>query len=186
MKEVERLWEDLCGHKADKQNVYDWLDYSGKLEAQNLRQRHLVLYNAAGTNVSAAYFDRTQHPRFVVEHKLYWAAFADPREAHYVVAILNSEMANRAIKPFQSTGLMGERDIEKKLLELPIPTYDHDNAKHRKLSELGAQAGVEAQKALRSDEFPVASSLARQRGFIRIHLKSELKEIDKLVAALIG
>jgi hypothetical protein len=29
------------------------------------------------------------------------------------------------IKPFHSTGLMGELDIEKKLLELPIPTFYH-------------------------------------------------------------
>jgi hypothetical protein len=73
-----------------------------------------VLYNAAGTNVSAAYFDRRKYPRFVVELKLYWAAFSNRAEAHHVTSILNSKRANRAIKPFQSTGLLGERDIEKK------------------------------------------------------------------------
>jgi len=56
-------------------------------------------------NVSAAYFTRGEEQiPFVVDHNLCWAAFSDPREAHYVVAILNSETANRAIKPFQSTG----------------------------------------------------------------------------------
>ncbi len=46
-------------------------DYQGKLTAQSLRQQHLVLYNAAGTNVSAAYFTRGKEQiPFVVDHKL--------------------------------------------------------------------------------------------------------------------
>jgi len=186
MKNVEKLWADRRGEKSGKQTAYERLDYSGGITAQNLRQRHLVLYNAAGTNVSATYFDRGQHPRFVVEHKLYWAALANADEAHYLVAILNSETANQAIKPFQSTGLLGERDIEKKLLELPIPTFNQEKPKHRRISELGAKAHEEAVKAIRSGEFPVDSAIARQRRFMRDHLKSELEEIDKLVAALLS
>ncbi len=186
MKAVEELWNTKRGDKADKQTVYEWLDYQGKLTAQSLRQRHLVLYNAAGTNVSAAYFDRHAYPTFVVEHKLYGAAFADPDEAHYVVAILNSDTANQAIKPFQSTGLMGERDIEKKLLELPIPIFNAEDAIHKKLSELGAAAKQSARGALNSGTFPADGSLARQRGFIRTHLEAELEEIDKLVISLLS
>jgi type I restriction-modification system DNA methylase subunit len=185
MQVTEELWKTKRGDKADKQTVYEWLDYSGKLTAQNLKHRHLVLYNAAGTNVSAAYFDRAEHPRFVVEHKLYWAAFSDAREAHYLVAVMNSETANQAIKPFQSTGLMGERDIEKKLLELPIPVFDQGNPKHQRISDLGAKARDEAMKALEAGTFPVNSSTANQRGFMREHLKAELEEIDKLVAQLL-
>jgi type I restriction-modification system DNA methylase subunit len=186
MQAAEELWNTKRGDKADKQSLYGRLDYQKGLTIQILSYRHLVLYNAAGTNVSASYFDRTEYPTFVVDHTLYWAAFVNPDEAQYVVAVLNSETINEAIKPFQSRGLLGQRHVHKKLLELPIPTYDHDNAKHRKLSELGQKARAEAQKALKSNEFPAASSLARQRGFIRTHLKAELKEIDKLVAALLG
>jgi type I restriction-modification system DNA methylase subunit len=186
MQTVEVLWSTKRGDKADKQTVYEWLDYQGKLTAQSLRQRHLVLYNAAGTNVSAAYFDRRDYPTFVVEHKLYGAAFADPDEAHYVVAVLNSDTANQAIKPFQSTGLMGERDIEKKLLELPIPVFNAEDATHKKLSELGASAMKSAREALNSGTFPANGSLARQRGFIRTHLKTKLGDIDKLVITLLS
>ncbi len=184
MKKVEGLWKDKRGEKADKETVYAWLDYQGKLTAQNLRHRHLVLYNAAGTNVSATYFDRHEHPRFVVEHKLYGAAFSNAREAHYVVAILNSATANEMIKPFQSTGLMGERDIEKKLLEIPIPTFDHETPKHNALAELGIAAWKAGKELVKSAEFPAGASTARQRGFIRANLKSELKQIDKLVIDL--
>jgi hypothetical protein len=71
--------------KADKQSLYQRLDYQKELTRQELRQRHLVLYNAAGTNVSAAYFDRKSSPfPFIVDRKIYWAAFSDPLEAHYV------------------------------------------------------------------------------------------------------
>ena len=91
MKQVEEMWAARRGEKSGKQSAYERLDYSGGISVQNLRPRHLVLYNAAGTNVSATYFDRGKHPRFVVEHKLYWAAFSSPQEAHYLSAILNSE-----------------------------------------------------------------------------------------------
>jgi len=186
MKEVGEMWAARRGEKSGKQSAYERLDYGKGLSVQNLRQSHLVLYNAAGTNVSATYFDRNQHPRFVVDHKLYWAAFSSHQEAHYVSAILNSETVNAAIKPFQSAGLLGERDIHKKLLELPIPTFDTANPKHRRISELGLIAREEAAKGVKSGEFPVDSTIARQRRFMREHLKSELEEIDKLVATLLG
>ena len=185
MGKAEELWNTKRGDKAAKQTLYQRLDYQGELTRQSLAQRHLVLYNAAGTNVSATYFDRHEYPTFVVEHKLYWAAFADPQEAHYVAAVFNSDVPNQAIKPFQSTGLMGERDIEKKLLEFPIPLFNHEDATHRKLSEMGVNARVAAIEAMKLGDFPVNGLLAKQRGFIRTRLEKELKEIDKLVAALL-
>jgi hypothetical protein len=184
MNQVEKLWATKRAEKAAKETVYGWLDYQGKLTAQNLRHRHLVLYNAAGTNVSATYFDRNLYPRFVVEHKLYWAAFTNVREAHYLVAVLNSETANEMIKPFQSTGLMGERDIEKKLLELPIPAFEHEDPKHNALAELGIAAWKKGKELVHSAEFPAGASTARQRGFVRTNLASELSQINKLVIDL--
>jgi type I restriction-modification system DNA methylase subunit len=186
MKTAEDLWNTKRGDKADKQSLYERLDYQGELTIQSLKHRHLVLYNAAGTNVSATYFDRHEYPTFVVEHKLYWAAFANPDEAHYVVALLNSDTANQAIKPFQSTGLMGERDIEKKLLELPYPLFNDGDALHQELSKLGLAAGELAKQALHLGTFPGEASLARQRAFIRTHLVTEMEIIDKLVAKLLS
>jgi type I restriction-modification system DNA methylase subunit len=184
MAEVEKLWTAGRGEKADNETVYGWLDYQGKLTAQNLHHRHLVLYNAAGTNVSAAYFDRHLYPRFVVDHKLYWAAFSNVREAHYVAAMLNSETANQMIKPFQSTGLLGERDIHKKLLDLPFPSFNEENPKHNALADIGICAWKKAREVVSSAEFPTGTSTARQRGLIRTNLESELGQIDKLVKQL--
>jgi len=186
MQEAEQLWQTKRKDKAARQTLYEWLDYQQKLTRQNLRQRYLVLYNHSGTNVAAAFYDRrTQAIPFVVDVKLYWAACQTHQEADYLAAILNSQVVNLAIKPFQSMGLLGERDVHKKLLELPIPIYDPKNATHALISNLGAEARLSADEAVHSDEFPLASSIARQRAFMRSCLKSELKEIDKLVKALL-
>jgi hypothetical protein len=120
----------------------------------------------------------------VVDHKLYWAAFSNVREAHYVAAMLNSKIANEMIKPFQSTGLLGERDIHKKLLDLPFPSFDHENPKHNDLAELGIRAWRKACQVVHTAEFPLGASTARQRAFIRKSVESELKQIDALVAKL--
>jgi len=186
MEEAEQTWIAKRKDKAAKQNLYQRLDYQKELTRQDLRQRYLVLYNHSGMNVAAAYFDRGLEPiPFIVDVKLYWAAFSTKQEANYVAAILNCDTVNLAIKPFQSTGLLGERDIHKKLLELPIPTFDHENTIHTEISDLGAAAREGAKKLIKSGEFPVDSSIARQRAFIRVALKAEMKEIDKAVAALL-
>lgn len=186
MKNAEDIWNTKREYKADKQSLYQRLDYQKELTRQDLHEPYLVLYNHSGMNVAAAFFDRsTQTAPFIVDVKLYWAAFSSMEEADFLTAILNSETVNEAIKPFQSVGLLGERDIHKKLLELPIPTYNHEDAKHKKLSELGAKAREEATKVVASGTFPLDSGIAKQRAFIRRHLESEMEQIDAIVAKLL-
>ena len=186
MQDAETLWNVKREDKADKQSLYQWLDYQTKLTRQELRHRFLVLYNSDGMNVSATFFDRNSHPlRFIADCTLYWAAFSNHEEADYLVSVLNSNTVNVAIKPFQPSGLLGERHIHKKLLELPIPIYEENNTTHHRLSKLGAKAREEAAKAVKSGAFPAESSIARQRAFIRTHLESEMEQIDKLVGAVL-
>lgn len=186
MREAEAIWKEKRDDKAGRQTLLQWLDYQGKLTAQNLAHRHLVLYNAPGTNVSAAYFDRDAHPiSLLVEHTVYWAAFTDKSEANFLVSVFNSEIANERIKPFQATGLLGERHIEKKLLDLPIPPYSSASKDHRKLADLGEKARLAAAELVKSPTFPAGSSLARQRAAVRLALKDTLAEIDSLVRKLL-
>ncbi|HXT74207.1 MAG TPA: N-6 DNA methylase [Candidatus Angelobacter sp.] len=186
MTQVEKVWTENRLQKSQSQTVYQRLDYQRELTRQNPSRRHLVLYNKSGTNISAAHFEgNAQSPPFVVDHTLYWAAFSEPHEADYVVAILNSETVNRRIKPFQSTGLLGERDVHKKLLDLPIPLYSSAFKDHRKLAELGEKARLDAAAAVKSGGFPPSSSLARRRAFVRLTLKDVLAEIDLLVRKLL-
>jgi hypothetical protein len=187
MKSAETIWIEKRGAKSQSQTLLQRIDYQKGLTAQSPKHRHLVLYNAAGTNVSATYCDRDAlNLPLLVEHKLYWGAFNSEEEAWYVTAILNSVTVNDAIKPFQSTGLLGERDIEKKLLDVPIPLFVSTNPTHKTLVLLGERAHQEAQAALKSADFPSGPSLARQRSFIRKALEDTLGEIDGLVKVLLG
>jgi hypothetical protein len=187
MDRAEKIWEEKRGAKSTRQSALQRIDYQRGLTSQSPAHRHLVLYNAAGTNVSATYCDRKAPGLpLVVEHKLYWAAFKNTAEAHFVTAVLNSASVNDAIKPFQSTGLLGERDIEKKLLDLPIPLFDAKIAAHRKLAELGLEAHRQAQVLVKDHNFPMDTSLARQRAYIRTALEDTLGKIDALVKSLLG
>jgi hypothetical protein len=187
MEHADSIWNSKRGAKSTRQSLLQRLDYQRGLTAQSPGHRHLVLYNAAGTNVSATYCDRSAlNLPLLVEHKLYWAAFSHPAEAHYVVAIFNSMSVNEAIKPFQTTGLLGERDIEKKLLDVPIPLFNAEKSIHHKLSELGSEAHRHAQALVRDHSFPSGASLARQRAYVRTALERTLKEIDSCVKNLLG
>jgi hypothetical protein len=186
MEQVEKIWNEKRGAKSGRQSVIQRIDYQRGLTAQSPRHRHLVLYNAAGTNVSATYCDRKAlNLSLLVEHKLYWAAFHNPAEAYYVTAVLNSTSVNEIIKPFQSTGLLGERDIEKKLLDVPIPMFNSEISLHRKLSELGYDAHRQAQIVISDQNFPADGSLARQRACVRTALGETMAEIDALVRKLL-
>jgi hypothetical protein len=184
MVEAERIWTVSRGAKASKQNVYQRLDYGRELTHQLVKARHLVVYNAAGTNLCAAHVDRKELPLpFVAEHKLYWAACRSKDEAFYVSAILNADTVNAEIKPFQSRGLMGERDIEKKVLSLPIPDWDPDIPDHQRLADLGRQASDEARRAVVAATLPAA--LGRKRAVVRTALKELLAKIDSAVRRLL-
>jgi hypothetical protein len=185
MKQVNSIWLEKRGKKADNGSASEWLDYQGKLSNQDSTLPHLVLYNAAGTNVSAAYYDRQSGTLpFIVEHKLYWAAFATAEEALYLTALLNSETANERIKPFQSMGLMGERDIEKKLLDLPIPLFKASNPAHIDLARIGAEASAKTAELLKKVELP--TQLSKRRELVRGHLSQLMSQINDLTSKVLG
>ena len=152
--------------------------------SQNPVARFIVLYNAAGTDVCATRVDTTELPgTFVAEHKLYRADFATMEEADFLVAILNSRAVNAAIKPFQSLGLQGERDIEKKVLELPIPSFKSANKLHSQLYKLSQKAHESAVDFVATAT--LQKSLARQRAAVRNHLKGIMDEIDSIVKQIL-
>lgn len=185
MDEAERLWNAARKQKAERQTLYQRLDYHAGLTCQTLSAPYLVVYNAAGTNISAAVVNRHSLPLpFVVEHKLYWAAFDSKEEAHYLAAVLNSNVTNEEIKPFQSLGLLGERDIEKKVLELPIPLFDEKKTAHRTLAELSAEAHCQAAAFITATDLP--DSLAKKRGIVREALSATIEQIDAIIAGVIA
>lgn len=186
MGEAEELWENLRGKKSDRTTLYQWLDYQGKLTNQDLSTPFLVLYNAAGTNVSAAVFSRKDLLQpFFVDHTLYYFGTRKRREADYLAAVLNAPLVDALIKPFQSVGLQGERHIHKKVLELPIPLFDDRKPEHVALAKLGAEAARQAVKtiaAAKAENWP--KGLARRRAIVRDGLGDVLDRIDEAVRRL--
>jgi len=151
LEEVEREWARVRTERQRVTSAYEWLNYQNKLTKQNPSFKYKVVYLTSGTNLAAtvvvdepyeieARGGRVRVNGIVVGHTLYLFQTNNVDEAHYLTAILNSNILNDLIKPMQARGSFGERHIVKKPLEFPIPRYDSTNPVHRRLSELGKEA----------------------------------------------
>ncbi|HEV2202429.1 MAG TPA: N-6 DNA methylase [Bryobacteraceae bacterium] len=184
VEEAERIWEQRREKKAGSETLIEWLDYQGKLTAQRSRDKYIVLYNKSGTNVSAVGVRKAEFALpLVIDHTVYSGTVSSAEEADYLTSLLNSSLSNEAIKPFQAMGLLGERDIHKKLLDLPIPRFKPEDSRHVALARLGRQARERIGTLLKGSKLP--TSLARQRGWAREQVKNELAEIDQIVKKLL-
>jgi hypothetical protein len=151
LEEVEREWARVRTERQRGTSVYEWLNYQNKLTKQNPSFKYKIVYLTSGTNLAAtvvvdesyevgARGGRVRINGVVIGHTLYLFQTNNEDEAHYLTAILNSNILNDLIKPMQARGSLGERHIVKKPLEFPIPRYESDNPVHRRLSELGKEA----------------------------------------------
>jgi len=118
---------------------------------------------------------------FIVESELFFYETNDEMEAHYLAAILNSNVVNEAIKPLQPRGLFGERHIQRRPFMLPIPKFNENKHLHVKLAELSKKCHVK----VASIKF-TRKSTAGLRKEVRKPIEKEIIEIDKLVPQLLG
>ncbi len=100
-----------------------------------------VAYTTQGQPTAAIVRDKYA----VIDHKLYQTECQSEDEAHYVIALLDSNALTKAAEMFMTKGLYGARDFHKHGWKLPIPRYDAGDALHVRLSELGATAEQECQ-----------------------------------------
>ena len=151
---VSSLWNT---HKrsVNKLTLLERLDYYGNLSAQLEWRRDpgarpiRVVYNQSGAPTAALLEDNDA----LVDYRLFWIRCKDTQEAHYLLAIINSDALATAVAPLMSKGQFGARDLEKHLWMLPIPAFDAGNPRHVELAAAGAAAaaGVAEQlAALRS------------------------------------
>jgi len=151
LEEVEGAWARVRTERQKDTSVYEWLNYQNKLTKQNPNLKYKVVYLTSGTNLAATVVVNEPYPvkvgssevkinGVIIGHTLYIFQTNNEDEAHYLTAILNSNILNDLITPMQARGGFGERHIVKKPLEFPIPKYDPNNPIHRRLSELGREA----------------------------------------------
>ncbi len=205
LRKAEEVWGKVRGEKEEKMDIYERIDYQGGLTGQNPRKKYKVVYLRSGTHLASSVV--VNEPinaggyvlnGVVIESTLYRFETDNREEALYLAAVLNSSVLDDLIKPLQSRGAFGERDIHKKPLEFPIPKYDPSNALHRKLAELGEDATRRASSQLPSilaslkydakleqQGFLTPQEVGRLRGALREALSDIIREIDSLTVELL-
>lgn len=147
---VTNLWEENKAPGAKDMSLLDQLDYYGKLSSQLSWRKHRddkpvrIVYTKSGKPTAALLHDDGA----LVENVLYWIACRNMDEAHYLVAIINSDTLYEFAKPLMSKGQFGERDLHKHLWKLPIPEFDDGDAVHAEVSDAGRAAAAGAAREL--------------------------------------
>ena len=188
---VSRLWEENKA-AANKLNLLGQLDYYGKLSSQLAWQRNpgdrpvRVVYSSAGAPTAALLHDDDA----IVDYKLFWIACKNVQEAHYLLAIINSDALLERVAPLMSKGQFGARDLQKHLWKLPIPAFDAENPLHVEVSEAGEAAAAGAAKQLaqlrvdRGDKVSVTIARRELRKWLRA--SAEGKAVEAGVGRLLG
>ena len=119
-----------------------------------------VTYTESGQPTAAIINDHYA----IVDRTLYQAICRSRDEAHYVLALINSNALAAATEPFMPRGLYGPRHFEKHGWKLPIPRYDAHDPLHVQLSELGATAEQECREMIAQSDImtkPVGDTQSR-------------------------
>lgn len=148
LAEVEKHWK-RARKSGEKAALFERIDTYGQLSAQSTMQRFVILSNASGGSPAACVLDTTQlHRPFVTRDKTYWCSTDSEPEAHYVTAMLNSAYAFSRIRPFMTRGLMGPRDIHKRVLDVPWPRFDASSSTHLELAQVSQSLAKESAQIL--------------------------------------
>ena len=149
-EKMERLWEANRG-KTDTKSLTQNLNWLNKLTYQleylsDPGDRPIrIAYTTSGRPTAALVDDK----QTIVDTTLYQVICRSSKEAHYLLAIINSNALAKAAKPFCPTNWAKEiRHLHKHLWKLPIPQYDDRNENHAKLSRLGKDAARECKDLL--------------------------------------
>jgi len=210
LEEAERIWNEMRGAKKEKLTVYERLNYQRLLSTQSSKAKYRIVYLRSATYLAACVVNnapldvstRSGSVRIngiIIDATLYRYDTDNVDEAYYLASVFNSSVLDELIKPVQSKGEFGPRDIHKKPLEFPIPRYDPGNTIHRRLSELGEKATQKAYEVLpdilrklgydvklKQRGYLEPQEVGRVRSAIREALSDILREIDNLVIELLG
>jgi len=178
LRKAEAVWK--ANADSGTMTLIGRWNYHNELGAQFPIAPLRVVYAASGTQPTACLL---RDKRSVVEHKLYWMTPASEAEAHYLIAILNSETARARVAQFQSRGQWGARDFDKVVFNLPIPRFDAGEQLHLDL----ADAAARAEEAAALVELPEGVKFQRARALVRAALAETgiAQRIDALVAKLL-
>ena len=188
---VCRLWEDNRA-PTNRLKLLEQLDYLHKLSSQlewqqgAVKGQVRVVYSKSGKPTAAILYDKA----VLVENVLFWIPCKDIEEAHYLLAIINSEALKAAVEPLMTKGQFGARDLHKRLWKLPIPEFNPSQELHTMIAEAGATAAAAAGKKLaelrqeRGDRLTVG--IVRREIRKRLHTSTEGRNVEAAVARLLA
>ncbi|WP_206934262.1 N-6 DNA methylase [Roseococcus thiosulfatophilus] len=184
LRQVERDWAAHASRGEDgkaKMALVDRLDFQKNLSRQFPAQPLRVAYAASGTLFAAAILSDGSS---IVEHACYSAMARTLAEAHYLMALLNSDRLRRQIAPLQPKGQGGARHFDNLMWELPIPEFDARGPAHQALAGLAA----EAEALAKSVPLREGAYFTEHRRAIRAALEQAglTARLDAAVAALPG
>ena len=197
LEKAQEEWEKRRGRKAEQMNIYERLDRFHGLTSQNRNAKYRVVYPKSATYLCACIVknrpiefkfegQRIKVNGFLTESVTYSAETNVEMEAHFLTAFLNAPVIDQKIKPMQSRGLWGPRDIHKKVLELPIPQFDAYDPIHIELTKLGELCSRKVSDWIQSGGPGKIKSIGKLRAMVREMLTKDRTEIDKLVEHLLN
>ena len=187
---VSRLWEENK-RPSNKMDLLENIDHFGKLSTQlqwmrNPRARPIrVVYTASGEPTAAL----LQEDESFVDFTLFWIACKDMQEAHYLLAIINSESLYDAVTPYMPKGQFGARHLQKQLWKLPIPEFDAEESLHMAVAYAGKAAADGAAKQLdqlRQNRSRVTVTIARRELRAWLRNSDEGRKVEDVVGRLLG
>jgi len=187
LSKVDKLWTERRKERSPE-DTYSRLDYQRLLTSQHPTGYYTVMYNTAGTNLASCVISpalsKTALPvhGFAADADTYYHQTKDDMEAHYLCAFLNAPYVDETIKPYQTRGQWGARHIHRRPFEyVPIPRFDPEDEKHRKLATLSQACHRKVAKLSLTGK-----SIGFLRNKVREHLKEELAEINSLVKIILA
>ena len=195
LKTVEDAWKKNSTGIASTMTPYEWINYQNKLSRQNPNAKFRVLYVGSATYMTSCVIEPTSEYSFFVDGTKFTTNqfFADVAtyyfdtdskdEAYYLASIFNSKVIDDLIKPEQSKGDFGPRNIHKLPLTFNIPKYDPLNLNHQKLSTIGLCCTKKINDLLLGIN---TRSVGNIRSKIRGLLQSEFENIDEITQVLLN
>lgn len=202
LRQADQHWKK--NRKSDA-SLIEYLNWQGKLTRQHPTGVLKVLLNDAGTHICSCVVDAREVDSwwvhglpvrgFVAEHVTYWLETENAEEAHYLCAVLNAPLVDKAIKPYQTRGAFGaktgkgERHVGRRPFEvLPIPRFNRKEKQYRELARLSMTCHEKLEQLrLEADEQWFTTPIGRLRTQLRVEsFQEELAAIDALAAAILG
>ena len=188
---VSRLWDENK-RPVNKLHLLKRLDYHRELSGQLEWQRDSgdrpfrVVYTQGGNPTGALLQDREA----IVESRLYWVTCRDTQEAHYLLAIINSDTLALAVNRFTTANWAGNtRDLHKHLWKLRIPEFDPNEPLHVLISNAGqaaADAVIKQLVQLEKERQNLTTTIARREIRKWLRGSAEGKAVESTVQKLLA